>query len=135
MQVNLSPISAQSPLRRPLVAVVDDDLAVIRSLEFALDTEGYAVAAYSSARAYLEADLAVPDIGCLIVDYNLPGMSGIELVDLLERGGVRPPTVLIASNPDYRCRKWLSTSDVPLVEKPFLNEDLTTRIREALRLP
>jgi len=122
---------------QPLVAVVDDDLAVVRSLEFALGTEGYAVAAYHNAQAFLDQagrDGDQQKAGCLVVDYKLPGMNGIEMLDELRSRGPLPPTVLITSNPDLRCRRWAAETGVPLVEKPLLDESLTDRIRAAFLL-
>lgn len=115
---------------RPLVAVVDDDRAVVNSLEFALGTEGYRVAAYFSAQAYL--DHAETGVDCLVVDVRLPGMDGIQLLEELRRRGPVPPHILIASNPGRRCRDWAAARSVPLVEKPFLDEALTERIKAAI---
>ncbi len=116
--------------QRPLVAVVDDDRAVVNSLEFALGTEGYRVAAYFSAQAYL--DHAETGVDCLVVDVRLPGMDGIQLLEELRRRGPVPPHILIASNPGRRCRDWAAAKSVPLVEKPFLDEALTERIKAAI---
>jgi len=117
--------------RRPLVAVVEDDRAVVNSLEFALGTEGYRVAAFFSAQAYLTQ--AIPGVDCLVVDFRLPGMDGIQLLEELGRRGLLPPHVLIASNPGRKCREWAAAMAVPLVEKPFLDEALTERIKAAIR--
>jgi two-component system, LuxR family, response regulator FixJ len=114
----------------PLVAVVDDDRAVVSSLEFALGTEGYRVAAFFDAQAYLCREGGRVD--CLIVDFRLPGMDGIELLQELSRRGPLPPHVLIASNPSRKCRDWAAAAAVPLVEKPFLDEALTERIKAAV---
>lgn len=125
---------AGPPLVPPLVVVVDDDLAVVRSLEFALGVEGYAVTSFYSAQAFLDHSQGASDglkAGCLVVDYKLPGMSGIEMIDELINRGVLPPTVLITSNPDLRCRLWAVQTGVPLVEKPLLDETLTDRIKAA----
>jgi len=118
--------------RPPLVAVVDDDRAVVNSLEFALGTEGYRVAAFFDAQSCLDAIDHTVD--CLIVDFDLPGMNGIQLLEALRQRGPTPPHLLIAGNPSRACRSWASTVGVPLVEKPFLDEALTDRIRAALGL-
>jgi len=116
--------------RRPLIAVVDDDPAVVRSLEFVLGAEGYRVAAYYSAQAFLQS--ARRGIDCLVVDMRLPGMDGIQLLEALDRRGSPPPRILIASNPSRQCRQWAAEASVPLVEKPFLDEMLTDRIQAAV---
>ena len=116
--------------RRPLIAVVDDDPAVVRSLEFVLGAEGYRVAAFYSAQSFLQSSLR--GIDCLVVDMRLPGMDGIELLEALRRRGSPPPQILIASNPSRHCRQWAAAASVPLVEKPFLDEMLTDRIQAAV---
>ena len=119
----------------PLVAIVDDDRAVVSSLEFALGAEGIRVAAYYDAASYLERGQSVPGGGaadCIVVDYRLPGMNGIELLKELRRQGSQPPYVLVASTPGLICRTWAAAAGVPLVEKPFLDDALTDQIRAAL---
>ena len=64
------------------VIVVDDDAAVRNSLKFALELEGLEVRLYEGP-AELLADDALPAAGCLVVDYYMPSMSGVELVALL----------------------------------------------------
>ena len=135
--MTLFPSSVPQPgpvLVTPVVAVVDDDLAVVRSLEFALSIDGYVVQSFYSARAFLdhsEKTAGYVKAGCLVVDYKLPGMSGIEMIDELISRGAIPPTVLITSCPDQRCRLWANQTGVPVVEKPLLDESLTDRIRAA----
>ncbi len=133
--------ASNSQRRPPRVVVVDDDQAVVSSLKFALGIEGYRVSAFFDARSYLDqshTDRRVPTenglatVDCLIVDYRLPGMNGIQLLEELARRGPMPPHLLIASNPSKSCRSWAAHSGVPLVEKPFLDEALTERIRAAL---
>ncbi len=121
----------------PLVAVVDDDRAVVSSLDFALGVEGYQVVAYYDAQSYLDGvtDYAEwPSANCLVVDFRLPGMNGIQLLEELRRRDRLPPHMLVASNPSRACRNWAIINDVPLVEKPFLDEALTEQIRAALVL-
>lgn len=79
------------------VAVVDDDLAVLDSLKFLLEIEGYTVAIYSSATAFLEDHAAQP--ACLILDQHMPLMTGLELIAKLRSEGVRLPVLLITAQP------------------------------------
>ena len=125
--------SAPLPLSRsPRVVVVDDDRAVVSSLEFALGIEGYEVAAYYDAPSCLEgigSCAAQKAITCLVVDFRLPGMNGVELLEELDRRGRLPPHMLMAGNPSRSCRTWANRAGVLLVEKPFLDGVLMDRIR------
>src|SRR5271166_4756152 len=64
---------------KPVILVVDDDFAVRSSLKFALEVEGFEVLAYSSAHELLNDD-SLPTASCLVTDYHMPGMNGLELV-------------------------------------------------------
>jgi len=67
-----------------MILVVEDDAAVRNSMKFSLEAEGYQVRAYSKAPDVLEApDLS--EIDCLVVDYRLEGMNGLELVRQMKR--------------------------------------------------
>lgn len=83
--------------RSQIVAIVDDDAAVLESFQFLLETAGFPVAAYPSAHAYLEAGGARPR--CLIVDQHMPAMTGLELAARLRADGVDVPVMLVTSAP------------------------------------
>ena len=75
-----------------IVALVDDDLAVLASLTFLLELAGYKVAAYSSALAFL--DDGGNGAACLIVDQHMPHMTGLELAARLRTEGASIPVCL-----------------------------------------
>jgi len=75
------------------VAIVDDDTAVRNSLKFLMETSGYEVMAYTSAIDFLADRTEQP--ACLIVDYNMPGMTGLEMVAWLRRDGSAIPVLLM----------------------------------------
>ena len=60
--------------------VVDDNSAVRGFFKFILEVEGFQVSVYSSAAELLD-EHRLPEPGCLVVDYHMPGMNGMELVD------------------------------------------------------
>jgi|SRR5260370_26899205 FixJ family two-component response regulator len=71
----------------PVVIVIDDDPAVRNSLKFSLEIEGYTVRAYPDAYELLnETDL--PANSCLLIDYYMPAMNGLELLARLRDRGV-----------------------------------------------
>lgn len=109
--------------------VVDDDPAVRSSLAFSLETEGIAVCAYATA-AELLAD--IPPAACFILDYKLPGMSGLDLLAELRRRHIVSPAILITTNPSAAVRKRAATSGIALIEKPLLGDALFQEVRSAL---
>jgi FixJ family two-component response regulator len=79
------------------VFIVDDDAAVRNSLKFALGIEGMDVLLYGSGVEFL-ADDHLPERGCLVVDYHMPSINGIQLVGILHGRHKDYPTILISGH-------------------------------------
>jgi two-component system, LuxR family, response regulator FixJ len=114
-------------IERP-VLVIDDDPAILASLKFALEIEGFAVHTYPTAKALL-ADTTWKKWGCLVLDYNLPDGNGLDTLEQLRRRGVTMPAVLITTNPAPEIRKRAAEARVTIVEKPLLGNGLVETIR------
>ena len=112
----------ETPAPAPLL-VVDDDPAIRTSLKFALEIEGYAVETYADAES-LAARQDLPDNGCLVVDYQLPGMDGLELVETLRRRAVCLPALLMTTQPTRQVRLRAEQAGVSIIEKPLLSSSL-----------
>ncbi|WP_230530024.1 response regulator transcription factor [Microvirga roseola] len=114
------------------VLVVDDDAAVRNSLKFALELEGLNVRLYEGG-AELLADADLPISGCLVVDYYMPAMDGVELIDRLRRRHVDLPAILITAKATQDLRERAARSGFRLVlEKPLEDGMLVDSIRSAL---
>lgn len=125
-------VSLDEPVRtleRP-VLVIDDDPAVLASLKFSLEIEGYAVYTYSTGKALL-ADAARKKWGCLVVDYNLADGTGLQLLRELRQRGVTMPAILITTNPGPQLRRRAAAACVSIVEKPLIGNTLVDAIRTA----
>jgi FixJ family two-component response regulator len=118
----------------PLVIVVDDDQAVRNSLEFSLAIEGFAVRSYAEGRDLLEDSREVPGAGCLVVDQNMPGMTGLDLISTLRERAVAAPAILITSHPTAAVRQRAAQAGVRIVEKPLLGNALIDVIRDLCAL-
>jgi FixJ family two-component response regulator len=117
--------------RQPCVLVVDDDAALLGSLEFALRAEGYGV------RGCADCEAALIEAGaggsrerpaCMVIDYRLAGMNGVDLARRLRDRGVDAPMILITTNPDARCRAAAARCGAVIVEKPLLDDRLLRQI-------
>lgn len=87
------------PLVSPLVRVVDDDASFVTAVSRLLRASGFAVKTFSSAGAFL-ANLE-PDVpGCVLLDLQMPGLSGLELQAELAGAGHSIPVVFLSGHGD-----------------------------------
>lgn len=112
-----------------VVIVLDNDLAVRNSLKFSLEIEGFTVRSYATAAELLDAGDPAP-CGCLVVDQHMPGMTGLDLIELLRRRHVSAPAILITGDPSLTLRERARKASVPIVEKPLLGGALLQKIRD-----
>ena len=120
-----------APVPVPTLVLVDDDTALRSALKFALELDGYRVQAFASAEDLLAAELPAANI-CLVVDENLPGMSGLDTVGALRARSQDLPALLITSHPGPGLRQRARRMRVPIVEKPLIDDRLVRNIRCAL---
>jgi two-component system response regulator FixJ len=127
----MSVLAANDPGYGP-VFIVEGDGALRRSLQFALGIDGYRVEAYADAETFLAAAGGAAAGSCLVVDYHLPGINGIELIERLEARGSALPAILIVTNPSPGLARRAAAAGIALVEKPLLGTALLDQIRDAL---
>lgn len=121
----------QKKLIRSTIIIVDDDAQVLRSLRFLLETEGYHVLTFNSAAEILEhPDL--PDDACLLVDYRMPGMNGIDLLTNLREKHPLVPALVITGYPDDSIEDRAAKLGISVIRKPHLDDGLLDGIREVI---
>jgi FixJ family two-component response regulator len=116
----------------PLIAIVDDDESVRVAMGGMVESFGYAPVTFESANDFLKSD-KLPDASCLILDVQMPGMSGLELHSQLMASGRRIPTIFVTAFPDKRVRdRAMRAGGVCFLSKPFGRNDLLGCIEAAL---
>jgi len=115
---------------RGTVVIVDDDPAVCNALKFSLEIEGFTVRLYESGPQLLN-DHALSDCSCLVVDEKMPDLAGIDLIVELRERDFAAPAILMTSYPNAALARRAATINVPIVEKPLLNDALLDLIRIA----
>ncbi len=114
------------------VHVVDDDVAVRKSLAFLLASEGLPVRLHESASAFLEEVLSA-EAGCIVTDVRMPGIDGIELIRRLKERGITLPVIVITGHADVPMAvEAMKEGAIDFLEKPFGDEVFLTTVREAL---
>jgi two-component system response regulator FixJ len=118
---------------KPTVYVVDDDAAVLGSLRFLLETDGFAVRTFRNGMALLNA-VGAPDADCYVIDYKMPDINGIELARRLRKSDGDTPVILITGYPDENISARAAAAGVKdVILKPLLDENLIKRIRRAIQ--
>ncbi len=116
-----------------LVLVVEDDASIAMGLQINLEAEGYRVVTADDGERGLEAARTLlPDL--IILDIMLPRLNGLEIVQVLRRGGFRMPIIILSARTgeiDKVTGLELGAEDY--VAKPFSLAELLARVRAALR--
>jgi two-component system response regulator FixJ len=120
-----------NPDKSRVVIIVENDGAVANSLKFALELEGYQVFAYRGAVEVLNSD-GISQDGCFVVDYHLPAMNGLAVIERLRAKDAASQALLTASHPSAALRRKAAAQGIPIVEKPFLGTALLDAIRNAM---
>jgi FixJ family two-component response regulator len=116
------------------VYVVDDDDGMRRALSLLLNTVGYKTAAFASPREFLDR-VKTDAAGCLVLDIRMPGMSGLELQQHLNRMGSMLPVIFVTGHGDVPMAvQAMKEGAFEFVQKPFRDQDLLDRINHALEL-
>lgn len=116
------------------IAIVDDDSSVLKALARLLRARAFEPRTFASAQAFLEA-LPQGRPECLIVDLQMPGMSGLELLQHLARIGERIPAIVITAHDEVGMRERCQAAGaIAFLTKPLQDAPLFAAIAEAGRI-
>jgi two-component system response regulator FixJ len=117
----------------PIVYVIDDDDGMRRALSLLLSTVGYKTLVFANPRDFL-AQFDPDTHGCLVLDIRMPGMSGLELQQHLNRTGSMLPVIFITGHGDVPMAvQAMKEGAFEFIQKPFRDQDLLDRINHALQ--
>jgi len=113
------------------IAIVDDDASVLRALKRLLRTRSIHADTYESAHQFLDSlPDGLPD--CLIVDLQMPGMTGLELQHHLALNGITIPTIIVTAHDQPGARERCeSAGAIAFLSKPLQDELLFAAIDDA----
>jgi FixJ family two-component response regulator len=116
----------------PIISIVDDDGSVREAIESLMKSVGYIAEAFPSAGDFLTSG-HLDDTGCLILDVQMPGMTGLELQDHLIASKSRIPIIFISAHCDAESRaRALEAGAVGFLQKPFSEDALLNAINSSL---
>lgn len=116
----------------PVVAVVDDDLSILQSLEYLLESADYVVRLFASAVELLDSG-CLAEVDCLISDVDMPGKDGFELIRQARATKPGLPVILVTGYPDRVAQLPPLPGEAPrLFTKPFQGAELLDALEKAL---
>jgi len=122
---------------RPPILIIEDDSAVLTSLSFMLEVAGFETFPFDKVIRLLKAE-RLPEIACLVVDYRMPTMNGIELLEHLRERQILAPAVLMIEyiKPSDKIvrERALAAGFAGVVDKTILHENLVDEIRRVLAI-
>jgi len=119
--------------KKPLIAIVDDDESVCRSLERLVRSLGMAVETYTSGTDFIEQIESLPSfpVDCVVLDVQMPGLNGVEVQAYLRRTHKHIPVVFITAHDDRAAReRALAGGAIAFLHKPC-NDALIIRTLDA----
>ena len=120
--------------RAGTVLVVDDDPSVLRSLNRLISASGFAVKVFAKPSELMASEIPTSN-ACMVVDIDMPEMTGIEMCEVLKGSGRGLPAILITGRTDARTRSQAVEADaVAVLFKPFDKEPLLDAIGRAIAL-
>ncbi len=117
----------------PLIHLIDDDAAVRDSLALLIGTVGLRVQTWADPQAFL-AQFDREDIGAIVLDVRMPGISGLTVLDTLVAQGVDQPVIMLTGHGTVEmCRRAFKAGAAEFLEKPVDDEALIEALQNAVR--
>lgn len=121
------------PSLSPLIHLIDDDSAVRSSLALLISTVGLRVQGWDDPQAFLR-DFDRQDIGAIVLDVRMPGISGLTVLDNLVAEGVDQPVIMLTGHGTVEmCRRAFKSGAAEFLEKPVDDEVLLEALQNAVR--
>jgi FixJ family two-component response regulator len=117
----------------PHIAVVDDDSSVRQAMQRLIKSLGYDVSTYGTADAFLKS-LRMKDASCILLDIQMPGLSGLDLQDIIAALKSPIPIIFITARRDEDIRiRAQERGAVGFLEKPFDDRELIALVEKAIQ--
>jgi FixJ family two-component response regulator len=116
----------------PIIHIIDDDASLRTALSRLLLASGYRVASYESAAKFLEQPCE-PEAGCILLDINMPGLSGVQLQEHLVKEHCELPIIFLTGHGDIATSvRAIKAGAEDFLPKPVEKSDLINAIQRAL---
>ena len=117
---------------KPTVFIIDDDASVCKSLSRLLRAAGHETETFTSAEQFLKREHD-QGVGCIILDVRMPGLSGMDLQDDLNKADCSMPIIFITGHGNIPMSvQAMKKGAVDFLTKPFDDEELLQAVESAL---
>jgi len=113
------------------ICIIDDDADVRNSVRALLESYEFPTIDFPSATDFLAATPPA-DIGCFLLDLQMPGMTGLELLEHLRSTGVDTPAIMVTANGQRLAHRFVRAGALAVLRKPIGDVELLHWIRKAL---
>jgi FixJ family two-component response regulator len=118
--------------KRPQIAIIDDDESVRRAIRRLFVASNFDAEAFASGRAFLDS-LPARRPDCVVLDLQMPGLNGIEMLNTLARAGLAVPVIIVTGHDEPESRtRCLAAGAVAYLCKPFDEAALLHAVGEAV---
>ena len=115
-----------------VIYVVDDDESFRNSLTWLIESMGFDVRAFASAREFLN-EYTGESPGCLVLDVRMREMNGVELLELMPQNNIQIPTIIVSAFGDVPTAvRAMKAGAIEFLEKPFSDQALLDQIQRAV---
>jgi len=124
---------SMTPPLSPLIHLIDDDDAVRSGLALLISTVGLRVQGWGDPQRFLR-EFPRQDIGAIVLDVRMPGISGLAVLDTLVAEGVDQPVIMLTGHGTVdMCRRAFKAGAAEFLEKPVDDEVLLETLQQAVR--
>jgi len=117
----------------PIVSIIDDDQDVRQAVQRLMRSRGFATRTFASAEEFLRSP-SLHETACVLTDIQMPGMTGIDLHDVMLKQGPRLPVIFLTAFPDDRTEKRaLQAGALGFLTKPFDARTLVSLVDTAVQ--
>jgi FixJ family two-component response regulator len=133
MELRLVKVKGRQLTNAPIVSIIDDDQDVRHAVQRLIRSRGFATRTFASAEEFLRSP-SLHETACVITDIQMPGMTGIDLHDVMLKQGPRLPVIFLTAFPDDRTEKRaLQAGALGFLTKPFDAKTLVSLVDAAVR--
>jgi len=126
------PLDTRHSTLDPTVFIIDDDASVCKSLSRLLRSLGFEAETFASAELFLERK-HYDGVGCIVLDVQMPGLSGMDLQKELNKADYHMPIIFITGHGDIPMSvEAMKKGAVDFLTKPFDDRELLQAVEKAI---